>query len=517
MPILRQWAERQPDKIAARIAFSDETITYSDLDRRTSAVTQLLVWMGLSAGDVVAVMLDNDLTYFEIILGSRRHGAYYTPISTHLTPEEAAYIVRDSGTKALFVAPRFADAVTALKADNPHRCAVFVVGGALPGDFQYATEIARFDRLIEVSDGPVGKDFLYSSGTTGRPKGIKQPLFSNAGQSHASGDWVRENFRFDEDAIYLSPAPLYHGAPLRFTLRTLDSGGTVVLMKKFDPERALEAIERYSITHSQWVPTMFFRLLGLPSDVRARHDLSSHRCAIHAAAPCPPELKEQMISWWGPIVWEYYAGSERNGATCISPQDWLTHRGSVGRACIGTIHILDDNRNEVGPRVIGDVYFDGPSFAYHNDPEKTDRSRNDKGWSTIGDVGYLDEDGYLYLTDRRSHMIISGGVNIYPAEIENRLALHPAIADVAVFGIPNQEFGEEVKAVVQLKLPANASPALADELMAFCREGLSRVKCPKSIDFETSLPRQESGKLFKHVLKRRYLSGPDQIDTGGDR
>lgn len=506
MPILRQWAERFPDKAAARIAFSDDVITYRELDRRSNAVTQLLVWMGLATGDGVAIMLENDLRYFELIYGARRAGIYYTPVSTHLTAEETAYIVRDSGAKIFFVAARFAEAVRALLADNPHRCSVFAIGAGLDGALQYDAELNRFDRLIEVSDGPVGKDFMYSSGTTGRPKGIKQPLFANTGQSSASGDWVRENFGFDDDTVYLSPAPLYHGAPLRFTLRTLDSGGTVVMMRKFEAEAALSAIERYRVTHSQWVPTMFFRLLALPDETRRSRDLTSHRCAIHAAAPCPPALKERMIEWWGEIIWEYYAGSERNGVTCISTADWLTHRGSVGRACVGTLHILDESQNELGPNAIGDVYFDGPVFVYHNDPEKTARSRNDKGWSTIGDVGYLDAEGFLYLTDRRSHMIISGGVNIYPAEIENRLALHPDVADVAVFGIPNEEYGEEVKAVVQLKHPSKATPALASDLIEFCKQGLSHVKCPKSIDFEAELPRQENGKLYKHVLKRRYLA-----------
>ena len=506
MPTLRQWAERHPGKIAAQMAFADDAITYAELDRGANAVTQLLMWMGLAAGDGVAIMLENTLTYFELVYGARQHGVYYTPVSTHLTPEEAVYIIRDSGARVFFVAPRFADVVRALLADNPHDCSVVTVGGTIENTLEYDAALSRFDRLIEVPAGPVGKDFMYSSGTTGRPKGIKQPLFANAGQSQASGDWLRDNFGFDEHTVYLSPAPLYHGAPIRFTLRALDCGGTVVLLKKFDAEQSLAAIERHRITHSQWVPTMFFRLLALPADVRQRYDLSSHRCAVHAAAPCPPMLKENMIEWWGPIVWEYYAGSERNGVTCISPQEWLTHKGSVGRACVGTIHILDDEQRELEPGQIGDVFFQGPEFVYHNDPEKTARSRNAKGWSTIGDVGYLNQEGFLYLTDRRAHMIISGGVNIYPAEIESRLSEHSEVADVAVFGVPNAEYGEEVKAVVQLKQPSLASPELAAELMAFCRDGLSRVKCPRSIDFEESLPRLENGKLFKHVLKQRYLT-----------
>ena len=288
-------------------------------------------------------------------------------------------------------------------------------------------------------------------------------------------------------------------------MRTLDSGGAVVLVRKFDPELCLSAIADERVTHSQWVPTMFFRLLALPQETRERYDLSSHRCAIHSAAPCPPELKERMIDWWGPIVWEYYSGSERNGGTCISTPDWLTHRGSVGRAAFGTLHILDENGTEVPLGNVGDVFFDGPEFVYHNDPEKTAQSRNARGWSTIGDVGYVDANGFLYLTDRRAHTIISGGVNIYPAEIENALSLHPDVKDVAVFGVANAEFGEEVKAVVQLHDPDNASPQLAQDLIAYCRSRLSGVKCPRSIDFTAEMPRGENGKLFKHLLKSRYV------------
>lgn len=506
MTNLRHWAERCPDKIACLIDGSDIKLTFRELDQRANSVAQLLMWMGLSQGDGIAIMLDNDLTYFELVWGAMRRGIYYTPISTHLKPDEATFIIRDCGAKALFTTEKYADVVKALFADNPTDCSVFVVEGSIALAMDYARELGKFDRYLEIPQGPVGKDFFYSSGTTGQPKGIKQPLFADAKQFRSSGDWVRGSFKFDENSVYLSPAPLYHGAPLRFTMRILDCGGTVVVMPKFSPEAALAAIEHHRVTHSQWVPTMFFRLLALPADVRATYDLSSHRCAIHSAAPCPAEIKERMIDWWGPIVWEYYASSERNGVTCISSQDWLRRKNSVGRAVMGTVHILDGDMRELAPGEIGDIYFDGPDFVYHNDPEKTAKTRNDCGWTTVGDVGYLDEDGFLYLTDRRSHMIISGGVNIYPTEIENRLSLHPDVEDVAVFGIPNLEFGEEVKAVVQLKDPSKASEDKAGELIAFCRSALSNVKCPRSIDFEASMPRHDNGKLFKHVLKKRYAS-----------
>ena len=305
-------------------------------------------------------MLDNDPTYFELVYGARQIGLYYTPVSTHLRPEEALYIIADCGAKALFIDARFSEVIDAAKSVDGAGCQIIVVNGEREGCLSYAAERARFGAYIDIPEGPVGKDFFYSSGTTGRPKGIKQPLFTDSRQAKASGDWVRENFKFDAASIYLSPAPLYHGAPLRFTLRTLDLGGTVILIRKFDPELCLRAIAEECVTHSQWVPTMFFRLLALPPDLRCKYDLSSHRCAIHSAAPCPPELKERMIDWWGPIIWEYYSGSERNGGTCISTPDWLTHRGSVGRAAFGVPHILDESGDEVAVGVTGDVYFEGP-------------------------------------------------------------------------------------------------------------------------------------------------------------
>jgi acyl-CoA synthetase (AMP-forming)/AMP-acid ligase II len=285
-------------------------------------------------------------------------------------------------------------------------------------------------------------------------------------------------------------------------------GATSVVMERFDPELSLRLIERHRITHSQWVPTMFVRLLKLPPQLRRRYDLSSHRVALHAAAPCPIAIKEQMIEWWGPILIEYYAATEGHGSTQIDSHEWLQHRGSVGRARNCELHILDEEGHELPPGEVGTVYFGGgPSFEYHNDPDKTASARSAQGWATVGDMGYVDADGYLYLTDRKANMIISGGVNIYPQEAENVLINHPAVADVAVFGIPNEEFGEEVKAVIEPVEFATAGPALERELLAYCHSHLAKFKCPRSIDFAAKLPRSETGKLYKRRIRDPYWEG----------
>ena len=310
--------------------------------------------------------------------------------------------------------------------------------------------------------------------------------------------------------VYLSPAPLYHAAPLRFCMSVHQVGGTVIVMERFDPEEALALIQRYQVTHSQVVPTMFVRMLKLPDEVRARYDVSSLAGVVHAAAPCPVALKEQMIEWWGPIIHEYYAGTEGNGFVYCNSEDWLAHKGTVGKAIAGEIHIVDEDGEEVPVGQEGTIYFGGGTeFEYHNDPKKTAESRNDKGWSTLGDVGRLDEDGFLYLTDRKSYMIITGGVNVYPQEAENILAMHPKVLDVAVIGVPNEDFGEEVKAVVQPMDMAEAGPDLERELIAYCREHLADVKCPRSVDFTDELPRHPTGKLYKRLLRDKYWEGRD--------
>jgi long-chain acyl-CoA synthetase len=317
-------------------------------------------------------------------------------------------------------------------------------------------------------------------------------------------------FGIDENAIYLSPAPLYHSAPLRFNMGVLKKGGTTVVMERFDPEGALALIERHSITHSQWVPTMFVRMLKMPEEIRTKYDLSSHRMAVHAAAPCPMETKRRMIEWWGEILFEYYAGTEGIGFCCLGSRDWLAHPGSVGPALVGTLRIMDDDGQECPLGEPGLIYFaDGPEFEYHNDPARTAEARNDRGWFTLGDVGRVDEDGYLYLTDRKSFMIISGGVNIYPQEIENLLVSHPKILDVAVVGVPDPEFGEAVKAVVQAMEPDQAGADLAAEILDYCWRHLSAIKCPRTVDFDPALPRHENGKLYKRLIKDRYWGRHD--------
>jgi len=307
-------------------------------------------------------------------------------------------------------------------------------------------------------------------------------------------------------AVYLSPAPLYHAAPLRFTMLAAAIGGTAIIMEKFDPEQFLALIGAHGVTHTQVVPTMFVRMLKLPPDIRAAADISTLKGAIHAAAPCPPDVKSAMIDWWGPILLEYYAGTEANGVTIINSQDWLSHRGSVGRAAAGTIKVVNDDTGEtLPPGKIGSIYFaDGPKFEYHNNPAATAKAHTPQGWSTLGDIGYLDSEGFLYLTDRKAYTIISGGVNIYPQETEDTLIGHEAVMDVAVFGIPDDDLGERVHAVVQ-PVDANAAgPALEAALLAFCQARLSKLKCPARIDFATELPRTPTGKLLKRLLRDKY-------------
>ncbi len=501
-------AQKFPEKPAYIMAGSGETVSYRQLDEQSNRIAQLFRSLGLKAGDHVALFLENNPRFYEICWGAQRAGLIYTAVSSRLTAPEVDYIVGDCGAR-LFVTSRYlAERAAELAPLMPGVAHRYMIDGTIPGYDSWEETIARFP-ATPIPDQTAGHDMLYSSGTTGRPKGVlpvvePQPIDADGPLLAIS----RKLYEMGEDTVYLSPAPLYHAAPLRFNMSVMRLGGTSVIMEHFDAEEFLRLVEKHRITHTQLVPTMFVRFLKLPDEVRLRYDVSSLRCAIHAAAPCPIPVKEKMIEWWGPVVWEYYAGTEGNGLTICSSVEWLAHKGTVGRAVVGTLKICDDEGKELPAGEPGTIYFaGGRPFAYHNDPKKTGESRHPEGWSTLGDVGYVDADGFLHLTDRKAFMIISGGVNIYPQEAENLLINHPRVMDCAVFGVPNEEFGEEVKAVVQPRDMAEAGPALAEELMAYCRQHLSPIKCPRSIDFEAELPRHPTGKLYKRLLRDRYWQG----------
>lgn len=485
------------------------TLSYGDLLDRSNRLANVLHDAGLRRGDGVVLMLSNRPEFFEVCWAAQRSGLYFTPVNTHLTVDEVQYIVEDSGASAVVLDDAVADLAESLGERLPAMRLRLLVGASRPGytDYEAALAAAPAGGPPEPSQG---QEMVYSSGTTGRPKAILRPLPGPEGPPVQVGVAVMlEAYGLGPGSIYLSPAPLYHSAPLAFTLGTMRVGATAVVMEHFDPERCLALIQEHRATVAQFVPTMFVRMLKLPPEVRERYDTSSLKIALHAAAPCPVDVKQQMLAWWGPVIHEYYAGSEGYGSTRIGPDEWLAHPGSVGLAT-PELHIADDDGNELPPGQAGTIWFEGGyDSEYRNDPEKTAAARNAKGWRTFGDMGYVDADGYLFLTDRATFMIVSGGVNIYPQEAENALVMHPKVADVAVFGVPNDEFGEEVKAVVQPADWADAGPELEAELLAHCRARLAAYKCPRSVDFERALPRDENGKLYKRRLRERYWEGRD--------
>jgi acyl-CoA synthetase (AMP-forming)/AMP-acid ligase II len=503
-------AAETPDKAAYIMAGSGQVVSYRELNEASNRGAHLFRGLGLNLGDNIAIYMENNAAYLQVCWAAHRAGLYYTCIPSHLTAAEVAFIAGDCGARVFVTSQAKAEVAAELAGLMPGVETRLMVGGAVPGYGSYEEAVAG-QPPSPIADEYEGADMLYSSGTTGRPKGIKKPITGEPlGTPGSSVDLLGTLYGITGAAVYLSPAPLYHSAPLRFNMGILRKGATTIVMERFDPEAALALIERYRVSHSQWVPTMFVRMLKLPSEARGKYDLSSMQVAVHAAAPCPQQTKRDMIEWWGPVLQEYYAGTEGNGFCAITSEEWLAHPGSVGRALIGTLHILDDDGVERPVGGTGAIYFsDGPEFTYHNDPERTAESRNKRGWSTLGDVGHMDGEGYLYLTDRKSFMIISGGVNIYPQEIENLLLGHPKILDAAVIGVPDPEFGEAVRAVVQALDPSQAGPELAAEIMAYCREHLSAVKCPRGVDFEAQLPRHENGKLYKRLIKDRYWGRHD--------
>ena len=501
-----------PDKTALIMAAGGESLTYGELDDRSNRLAQLFAASGLGFGDHVAVYMENNIRYLEVLWAAQRSGLYYTAINSHFNADEVAYILADCGAKTLITSRAKADVAAGLLGRGDGVGQWLMVDGVIDGYESYEASIAAFPP-IPIAEELEGHAMLYSSGTTGRPKGIRYELTRQPiGSSPFAVDMFMALYRLAEDDVFLTPAPMYHSASLQFTMMLTRIGATVVVMERFDPEAALDAIETYRVTQAQWVPTMFVRMLKLPQAVRDRYDVSSLRGAIHVAAPCPIPVKEQMIEWWGPIILEYYAATEGIGLTLIGSEEWLEHKGSVGKSMLGALHIVDDDGRELPAGQTGRVFFEPPEFIrfeYHNDPAKTEAARLGPGWATVGDVGYLDGDGYLYLTDRSDFMIISGGVNIYPQESENLLITHPKVMDCAVFGVPDEEMGEAVKAVVQPVDWSDVGPELESELLAFCRDHLAHYKCPRTVDFERELPRQETGKLYKRLLREVYWTGRD--------
>jgi long-chain acyl-CoA synthetase len=503
-------AQMTPDKPAVVMAGSGRVVTYWELDDRSARFARVLYDAGLRRGDVVALLSDNAAECFEVYWAALRSGLYITAINRHLSADEVAYIVQNSGARALVASAAVKQVAEEIVPSTPAVERRYAFGGTVSGYADYA-EVLRGagDRLI---DQPRGAEMLYSSGTTGRPKGVKLPLPDQ--RVDETGDLLTGLFQkmygFGPDDVYLSPAPVYHAAPLRWCGVFHAIGATVVMQEKFEPETALEAIQRHRITATQMVPTMFVRMLKLPEDVRTAYDVSSLKTAVHAAAPCPAEVKRQMIAWWGPIIHEYYSSTEGNGATFINTGEWLRKPGSVGRSALGHAHICDDSGRELPVGEVGLVYFEREElpFEYHLDPAKTKEAQHPDHpqWTAIGDVGYLDDEGFLFLTDRKSFMIISGGVNIYPQEIEDLLTLHEKVVDVAVIGIPDAEMGEQVKAVVQVTPGVPTGPELERELIGYVRARIAHYKAPRSVDFVDELPRTPTGKLVKRTLREQYLT-----------
>jgi fatty-acyl-CoA synthase len=503
---IREHAQATPDKPAVILYPSGTSLTFGELEARANQLAHLFRRHGLREGDAVAILMENNEHFHTAMWGARRAGLYYVPINTHLTAAEAAYIIDNSAAKAIISSAALRPVLEGLAEHLPAGLPELrlIAGGSLDGWLDYPQCAA--DQPVTPIDDEIEGDLLqYSSGTTGRPKGIKRPL-PHLPPSVAPGLMTAlVSFWANPEGIYLSPAPLYHTAPSVWSMTFQAAGIPVVVMERFDAEGALDAIGRHRVTHGQFVPVMFTRMLKLPAAVRESYDVSSLERVMHAAAPCPVEIKKQMIDWWGPIIDEYYASSEAHGSTLISAEEWLAHPGSVGRSMAGGLHILDSDGNELPPGEPGEIYFESAAtFEYLNDPEKTAASTSTHGWRTVGDIGYLDDEGYLYLTDRRHHMIISGGVNIYPQEAENALVIHPRVMDAAVFGIPDEEMGQSVKGVVQLVDHAEASDDLADDLLTWLRERLAHYKCPRSISFEPALPRTDTGKLYKQSLIEKY-------------
>ncbi|CAM3171367.1 AMP-binding protein [Nocardioides dubius] len=501
MSFIDDHAARTPEKAA--YILGDQVVTYRELTDASIQIANFIRAQDVGPGDVVALLLPNAVGILEAAWACQRSGLRYTAISDRLTAAEIEYILRDSGAKLLITAQRYDAVVTAALAASSSPIPAYGIDGAGEGFADLRPLIAE-QPTTPTGPESEGVDLLYSSGTTGRPKGVAARLDNlPLGTASGTGPFLQATWDFNEESIYLSPAPLYHAAPMRTSMTVQRFGGTVVVMAKFDAAEALRLIEKHQVTHTQMVPTMFVRMLNLPAEERDRADVSSLKAVIHAAAPCPPAVKRAMIEWMGPIVDEFYSSTEAILMTLIRSEEALRKPGSVGRAILGTPHILDESGNELPAGVPGIIWSEGGlDFEYLNSPEKTAGTRNEQGWRTVGDIGYLDDEGYLFLSDRREDLILVGGVNVYPQEAENLLLEHPLVLDAGVFGASHPEYGQEVRAVVQLKPGIEPSEALAEELIAFTRERLAKVKCPRVLEFSETLPRTPTGKLLRRELRR---------------
>ena len=507
MPHPSTTAQHYPHRPAIIIGDTGEVVSYRELDQRSNRGAHLFRALGLCAGDHIGMMVENNRQFLEIAWAAQRAGIVFTPIATHLKRDEIVYILRNCGARLFIGSQPLAEVAEEILCERTPVEHYLMVGGGRTGFISWDDAVEE-QPSTPIPDQGNGVPMVYSSGTTGLPKGVFVPPTSDdVNTPTAVTPFLADALGFQEDTVYLNPAPLYHAGPLHYCMMTLYQGGTVVLMQRFSAETSLKLIERYRVTHSQWAPIMFIRLLKLPRALRESYDTTSMRVAVHSAASCPVDVKEAMLDWWGDVLLEYYASSEGVGLTMISAEEWLEHPGSVGKPAVGNVHIVGPDGTEQAPGEVGLVYFSGDHvrFTYFNEPEKTAEAYTETGWATAGDIGYVSEDGYLYLSGRESFTIISGGVNIYPQEVENVMASHEKVADVAVIGVPNAEFGEEVKAIVEPVSWTCANAETADEILDWLRERISPVKMPRSLEFHPSLPRQDNGKLYKQRLLEAYL------------
>jgi long-chain acyl-CoA synthetase len=499
-----KWAKETPNKPAVINSTTGASISFLELEVKSIQLAHFFKSKGLKRGDHITLFTRNDIKFFEISWAAMRSGIYLTPANSWLKADELSYIINNSGADVIIADKSLEDICIDLSLNNEHEIFKLSFNGQIDGFHSYEEEISQFPTDPPI-DNPKGTFMFYSSGTTGQPKGIKWPLLEEQiEEDHAHYLFHKELWDYDEHSISLVSSPLYHAAPAHMALTGHAFGGTVVMMPKFDAEDALRVIEKYKITHGQWVPTQFMRMYKLPEEVKSQYDVSSQKVITHAAAPCPVELKHKMIDWWGNIFYEYYSGSEGIGMTHADPDQWLKFPGTVGKPLMGIIHICDDQGQEVPPGEIGKIYFESDhEFNYHNDNKKREKVKHShhSSWSSFGDIGYVNEEGYLFLTDRESFMIISGGVNIYPQEVENLLSMHEDVEDVAVIGIPDDDMGEQVKAFIKLSKSAEDRSNQEQYFIEYTRSHLANYKCPKSISFVDDLPRSDAGKLVKRYLK----------------